>query len=282
MPFYDFFKNLFGIPNGRQDDFYRSRPNDSDEEQYDNQFRGPMNEDIWRESEDDNENIMGFNIFSDPLEMHRYFEHQLNEMLKSFGGMFGQEDGASSFFSFGGMPPALEAPQSDGPEIESPQRNIRDHFLKPGYENSRDNKSNITKPKSDSDVDGKVNLDDLDTLLKDKPSHELTPFQGQKSPQFRMFGQSMSSKTFRRPDGTIETHQTRKDNEGNEETTITKQLGDKRYTLTIKTDKNGHQERIEDMVNLDEQELSKFKGKWQQQETESDLNRLFPFDKFFK
>lgn len=50
-------------------------------------------------------------------------------------------------------------------------------------------------------INFRVNLDDLDTLLKDKPSHELTPFQGQKSPQFRMFGQSMSSKTFRRPDG---------------------------------------------------------------------------------
>lgn len=28
---------------------------------------------------------MGFNVFTNPVEMHRYFEAQLNSMLKSFG-----------------------------------------------------------------------------------------------------------------------------------------------------------------------------------------------------
>ncbi|GLV41536.1 uncharacterized protein CBL_06765 [Carabus blaptoides fortunei] len=268
MSFYDFFKNLFGIPNSRPDDFNRDRFNANDDEHYDNQFRGPRNEDIWRESEGDNEDRMGFNIFSDPLEMHRYFEHQMNEMLKSFGGMFGES-------SFSSLPPALEAPQS---EDEHPQKNVREHFLKPGYENTKENRANGAK--SDSVVDGKVNLDDLDTFLRDKPRQQLSPFQGQ--PQFRMFGQSISSQTVRRPDGTIETTQTRKDNNGNVETTITKQLNDKQYTLTIRTDKNGRQERIEDMVNLDENEVSKFTKNWDETQDETDLNRLFPFDKFFK
>lgn len=34
----------------------------------------------------------GFSVFTDPIEIHRYFEQQMDEMMKSFQGFFRTED----------------------------------------------------------------------------------------------------------------------------------------------------------------------------------------------
>lgn len=85
---------------------------------------------------------MGINIFTSPLEMHRYFEQQFNTILKSFG-MIGDESfmNDSSHFE---LSPFFNA---DGTSKQ--EGNLRDQFLKPGYHSTTDDK------KVDGDLDGK-------------------------------------------------------------------------------------------------------------------------------
>lgn len=59
-------------------------------------------------------------------------------------------------------------------------------------------------------------------------------------------------------------------------------MGDKQYTVTTKRTKDGKEEKIEDMVNLDEKDVSKFLDTWSQPLSREDPNKNFPFDKFFK
>lgn len=68
----------------------------------------------------------------------------------------------------------------------------------------------------------------------------------QRSPFFfQSFGQSISTKIIRKPDGSVEQHRTVRDSEGNEETTITQQFGDNTRTVVIKKDKNGGKSETE-------------------------------------
>ncbi|KAJ8961202.1 hypothetical protein NQ318_008885 [Aromia moschata] len=48
------------------------------------------------------------------------------------------------------------------------------------------------------------------------------------------FGQIRNVKTIKHPDGTIETHRTIKDNEGNEEVTVCHKIEDKEYCIIKK------------------------------------------------
>merc|ERR1712150_12433 len=104
--------------------------------------------------------------------------------------------------------------------------------------------------RQDLEID-RVTPDDLDKLY----SHDVQP--QQQIPQFPQvpnfgqhggsfsFGHSFSSKSVRMPDGSMEEHQTVKDNEGRETVTVTKKTGEE--CLTIKTIKHpdGREERIE-------------------------------------
>lgn len=56
----------------------------------------------------------------------------------------------------------------------------------------------------------------------------------------------------------METHTTVRDNEGNEQVTIRKVIGDKEVSITKKRNKNGQEEIIENLVNVDENEKNKF------------------------
>lgn len=66
------------------------------------------------------------------------------------------------------------------------------------------------------------------------------------------FGRSVRKEIIRRPDGTVQKKQIIRDNEGNEETVISKEIGDKTYIVTIKKDKNGIETKSEDLINMDE------------------------------
>lgn len=63
---------------------------------------------------------------------------------------------------------------------------------------------------------------------------------------------SVRKEIIHRPDGTVEKKQIIKDHEGNEETIISKEMGDKTYVVTIKKDKDGIETRSEDLINMDE------------------------------
>lgn len=75
----------------------------------------------------------------------------------------------------------------------------------------------------------------------------------------------------------METQRTVRDHEGNEETTITRKQGDKEYSIVKKRDKDGKEETIENLVNLDEKEVDRFLPK-----PNVDEGSWSIFDRFFK
>lgn len=44
------------------------------------------------------ESYHNFSLFTDPLEMHRYFEQQMDEVMRSFEGFFGHRSEDDSTF----------------------------------------------------------------------------------------------------------------------------------------------------------------------------------------
>lgn len=50
----------------------------------------------------------------------------------------------------------------------------------------------------------------------------------------------------------MERKQVIRDSEGNEETIVSKEIGDKRYVVTTKKDKNGVETKSEDLFNMNE------------------------------
>jgi len=283
MDFYNRLKSLLGIPKRNEDGFNLPDRNSAKTDIHKN-TRDPQDPHEW--SSDEYERF-GFNIFSSPLEMHRYFEHQMNEVMKSFGMFHGDESflgksgetfgkfeepmfGDYSFNYDSSHFPKIEDFQgSDGSQSGS----LRDQYLKPGYEEAKPNEPN----KGDADLDGRFDMGDLDIVLKGKASR----------PHTFSFGQSMTTKTIRNADGSVETHRTLTDQHGNQQVTITHSRGDQKYTRTIKTDKNGHQEVTENLVNIDENDKDAFlRGSWPQNSLTDKGGKLppnwFPFDKFFK
>lgn len=75
-----------------------------------------------------------------------------------------------------------------------------------------------------------------------------------------------------------------KDNQGNEEKTVTYKFGDKEHTVVTRRDKDGKEEITENLVNMDSNDLNKL---WMKDEKANDIAELktpktwFPFD-FFK
>lgn len=53
----------------------------------------------------------------------------------------------------------------------------------------------------------------------------------------------------------MEHHSTVRDSEGNEEVTVTKQVGDERYSVTTRIDSTGKKQEIENFVNIEKGEL---------------------------
>ncbi|XP_018324576.1 uncharacterized protein LOC108736600 [Agrilus planipennis] len=198
------------------------------------------------------EEKMGINIYSSPLEIAKFFEHQMEAMMKNmraFSGMEQFEDFFNnSFHDNPGMTDIkiLKPPHEDQNSGSNQADNLRDQFLKPGYK-----KQDQFENKSDDDLDGRINMNDVDEVFRRSDS-KVMPYR--ERPKFHFYGQSVTSRTIRRPDGVVETHRTVRDQEGNEETTITQKFGDKEYTVTTRVDKNGHKEIEENMVNIDESE----------------------------
>ncbi|XP_043270868.1 HCLS1-associated protein X-1 [Venturia canescens] len=271
-----FFQKLFGRRNNHQP------PNQDfeDHRQYGDRFRNP----IWQTDDDDDDEAgdfrhpgtgMHFSVFSDPVEMTRYFESQMDNMLKNFFHGFGQGFGnAIENFEDNGSLPALPAPQP---------KSLRESFLKPGYEYPQSKESGA--PKLDHDLDGQLSAADLTKVWKEPDSVEPRQSQMPHSQfSFRSFGKSMSTQMIRQPDGTIEQRQTITDSDGNTETIITRQFGDKTHTIKTRRDKNGVETKTEDLINLDENQLADFEKKWQPVEgpkIESGTLSSFPWHKYF-
>ncbi|KAF5281245.1 hypothetical protein FQA39_LY05131 [Lamprigera yunnana] len=238
MDFYDKIRKFLGF----------STPNN-----HDNNIYVPENRDsaYGVQSPDEYEKF-GFSIFSNPLEMHSYFERQMNEMMKNFGifnndsPFFGDEEALfgtfkePSFFGFSEIP-------DDGGFHENPNDGqLRDKFLKPGYEEPPNQKH-----RADSDLDNQYKSGNFN-------NHSLVPKSPTMPSKSYSFGKSVMSKTIINSDGAIETHKTIQDQDGNKEVTITHKQGNKEHTVITRSDKNGVQEVVENLINLDENEKDTF------------------------
>ncbi|XP_018577501.1 uncharacterized protein LOC108915840 [Anoplophora glabripennis] len=251
----DYIKRFFGLSDENQ--FNRILQQDqSDNEE---SRRSPNPRDDIRPS---------FHVFSDPLEMHRYFEYQMNEILKFFGA---QEFDNGIFSNFHSNLPALQE-DTEFNEGENSSKYLREQFLKSGYEKP----SQKHFEKMDKDIDGRIQLGDLDSVFGRKRNRNSNH-----TSEGYFFGQSQSIKTIRNPDGSIETHRTVKDNKGNEETTVCQKIGDKEFCIIKKKDKYGKEEIIENLINMSEEEKnSLFKDKFPTEKHDGPKNDLF--DKFFR
>ncbi|XP_015603977.1 HCLS1-associated protein X-1 [Cephus cinctus] len=280
MSFFNFFQNLFAGGNNQRP------PNDRYEEHWEprHSFRNP----IWQNDEDDDDEIgdndfrnprhgFHFHIFSDPLQITKFFETEMDNMLKGFFSGFGQGEITSPF----GNDEVFKALPHGKPQRKE---NLRDEFLKPGYEQPALDQSGFSKPKVDADLDGKVSTDELMKVwTKPSTSQEIQTYSPNRQFNIQSFGKSIITRSIRRPDGTMEQHRTVKDSEGNEETTVTRQIGDKTHTVVTKLDKNGIQTTTENLVNIDENELKDFEKKWSiQPQPRNDFPLSnFPWHKFF-
>ncbi|XP_071440869.1 HCLS1-associated protein X-1 [Hetaerina americana] len=220
MSLYDFMKNIFGFPRSHTPvDPSTSDPSNGSE------FKKP----VWYEEYgDEDDDILSqqqgppmFPVLSDPLEIHRYFEQQMEhmqQMLKNFS-MFSH----SSIFD-------ESHPKSFG-AIESPDtgsQSLRDEYLK---------QSDGTTPiiRKDADLDSRVGAEGLGGILDDPlPEQRIVPTIP--APKFRFFGESIITQTVRKPDGTVETRTTKKRSDGTEETVVSVQKADGSEDVHTQTD----------------------------------------------
>ncbi|KAK2578357.1 hypothetical protein KPH14_002629 [Odynerus spinipes] len=271
MSVFNFFRNIFG---GRDGEELRHEGLD-DQQSRKHSFRNP----IWQNDDDENDdddfrhfgNTIHFSIFSDPMEMTRYFEAQMDEILKSFF----PGSGRGSFFSIpdrGNVPEVIP--------IEPRQDNLRNKMLKPGYD--MPGLDDYGKSRADVDLDGKISAEDFSKIWEEPDSKkQIVPYTN----QFHHSSRFVTKRFVRGPDGTIEEQETIRDGEGNEETIVSKQIGDKKYVVTTKKDKNGIETKTEDLINIDESEMKNFEQKWGfpfgHDSRPSSILNYFPWEKFF-
>ncbi|XP_049802552.1 HCLS1-associated protein X-1 [Schistocerca nitens] len=265
MSFYNFFRNIFGLPKkpDEEDSFRRGNYNYPPEDYERNAWSNDHYEDDdIEEMGPVEEQPFGFKIFSSPLEIHRFFEKQMNEMMKTFQ-MF-DSDPMIGIGDFHSIEPPNDDDDDDGGRRTG--RSLRDELFKPGYQYKHPGvKGYLEDKKEDNDLDESMKGSTLGEILDAKPSLRIgvdgdeLPTRG---PQIRVFGKSVTSKTVCKPDGSVEHHKTVRDNQGNEETIVTRQIGDKKYTVITHTDANGVIKRSESFQNMDEGEVEEFKKKW--------------------
>lgn len=224
----------------------------------------------WFEDFDNFDNkTFGFRVFTNPGEMQKHFEEQMEEMMRMF-----EEDGKDGLKSYD---------------------NFNEEFfkLKPGIKKHIEDFHNNRAPGTDTDLDGKAYSDQLKTLLD-----RIAPDKSQKTPSKenvkrtdeqqvmdyihdtvqappvvpprprsssassalrrpkthpgvpqqgifdgnspRVFGQSIISQTIRKPDGSYETKRTIRDSNGEVKTTIIRSENGNVQRITTFSDDKGN------------------------------------------
>lgn len=235
-------------------------------------FKDEFRKPTWfEESETDDElfdskNKVLFQIFTNPLELQKHFDQQMQELLKNL---------------------------KQYEETEDFERNFRDEYMKPGFKESISEKFKQHAKAMDTDLDGEIYADQLHSLLQrfapdmrlipenekrkplqpkvklsdeetimgrihgtisdgteQPPARRRDKFLQKIPPQFggvfdgtyqgpKMFGQSIMTQTTRKPDGSYETKRVIRDTEGNVKTTITRSADGKTETITTYGDEKG-------------------------------------------
>ena len=201
------FRQFFGFQNnwGQRNDQFGFPSEDEKEEFVDEHSPDSFN----------NNNSRGFTVYSDPLEIHKYFDQQMDEMLKMFGHSFGF-GGFSNGGAFGGfdrnddrMIPFQPPPNREEGNVGG---DVRDFMLK-----------DEGQPKVDSEADwNQMDMTEIDKLMKnhnhsrrEEDNSRLQPFmfqdednkfrQNRNPGSFYSFGSSMSEKSVRNSNGGVET-----------------------------------------------------------------------------
>lgn len=272
MPFFDFFRNLFGGRDSNESRNFRI----FDPQSHPDNFRNP----IWQIDDDESDiddfrqprGRMHFSIFTDPIEMMRYFEAQMDNIMKDFYHGLGDNN---NLFSF----PEIENPQMNTlPYAPPKQESLRDKFLKQG-----DNHDKYADDKVDIDLDGKITPSEFAKVWSNSSMEKPTNMQPYV--QQDVFGKSMRTEVYQRSDGTVEHKKIIRDSDGNEETVISREIGDKKYVITTRKDKSGVVTKTEDLINMDENELKNFTEQWGSRKdssvTSPSILGSFPWEKFF-
>lgn len=180
-----------------------------------NDFRNP----IWSsDDEDDGDELYSrheMEDFNEAINMHEEFSRQVFDMLRSFGSMFGDVKSFINDNPFDSLTPMHPMLPEHGDQEHISGDNIRNYYLKPGYQNHSQEHL-----KEDKDLDGKITSNDISGLFKKKDTPPLTPFNGALVPG-RSFCQTIITTSVTKPDGSVETRRIVKN--GNEviEETIT-------------------------------------------------------------
>lgn len=207
---------------------------------------------------DDEENTdMEFNIDSFNWNIEMNMQREIEEMFKNF---------PFRFFPDSHDPIEYKAPQSPRDEMlkDDKKGDSKPYFVEPKQPFNSPFGTPFGVPfhprvpvpfegkKEDTDLDGKLSVDDVTDLLNKPPTQPRKSFNSRSYSVVRSHG----------PDGRVEEKRTSRDQDGNEEVTVTRSFGNQSHSVTIKTDKSGHEEKIENFNNMDEGDLSKFNESW--------------------
>ncbi|KAK2193555.1 hypothetical protein NP493_10g07023 [Ridgeia piscesae] len=249
--------------------------------------------------DDDDDMSHHFHFHStEPGEMFRHFE----EMFRSFDELF-RNMGVAQFSA---IPPGLPDDHHVAPPPQS-RGSLRDRMLKepdtpPGgsnrqifdFEESPAIRSPslfgrlwgapssipqfpLPKEKEDKDLDSEIKTAaELDEIFAKKPetpqsSLPMEPRYRPTQPQGTF--KSVSVWTRIGADGKVEEHRSVRDNHGNEEEIVTKQIGEQGYSVTKKRDSMGREEVQETFTNMDERDKNSFEQIWS---TPDPRNRMTP------
>jgi len=201
-----------------------------------------------------------YKVFTNPLEMNRFFEEQMDEMLRNFGqGFFGGDLRSGPQGPWGGhLRPALPQPHEESgskrdlmlrdPPVAPPDAPVKEQPLKD--EDLTDNWQSLLSEKRMPGKQGQLFGAEEESKSGCSPSERglggwfgnrrfggggAFNF-GNQGPELdqkpgggggvKFFSSSVSESTVRGPDGALETTRTVRSSDGREEVTMTKRLAD--------------------------------------------------------
>jgi len=267
----EFFRGFFGLSRG-DPRFFGEQPgqsygsgDDEDDEECDDCRRYPPSQYFLQE---------GFDVFTNPLDMERFFNHRMEEMMRGFFGGVLLPPGMGQPPQMPGlgrpMPPPGILEQEDDDESSA---GSRDFMLRDGYVKRRAGATG----QDEKWEDGEIDIGQVDKVVPAQPPvMPPTPFRGLFSadPFFNgqapsgpeihtfSFGQSSSSSFVSRPDGSTEERKTTTDSQGNVRTTVKRCLGDQCQVTTTVKKSDGTEERSESTANMDQSEAEEFDARW--------------------
>jgi len=221
-----FFRGIFGFQRGKYEDQLQRGGDDRD-------IGTPSCEDELRRggNEGGGNNSFNFNVFSDPLEIHKFFEREMEQMFKDFGGI-------------GGIMGQKKYLEEDFPsrfqELPNNPESDRDLMLKSESErvSPRVGDSKLGLDVQDRDLDNEnITSDHLDKLLKsgnrsddqfkmiprEYHQDDGNPWQGMLGSH--QFSFSYSSKSIQKPDGSIQIEERTRNPDGTESIIIKRRIG---------------------------------------------------------